>query len=735
MTDFINSSKTKELISNIKVIIENSKYKSDKEKIVESVNLLRKELSILMELIQKYDKKIQRMFDSKYRKIINFIKKVLGLKGHEYTDFKDKLLNKYGNNHITSSNISHRLNNLSEAFNHIYSSFEHIDHQFNNTQQVIDKKKNTIKNTDRFCRLKGKTVSNKKFVGIAAIPSREKALEKTIKSLIHQVDTIGVYLNCWERIPNYLQHHKIIIAKSQDHGDIGDAGKFFWVDHYEGYYFTCDDDIVYPDTYIHDIIEKIKFYKFKAVIGWHGSIIIEPFEDYYSSASRRVFAFGSNRPEDTYVHILGTGTVGFHTATIKVSLNDFKKPNMADVFFAELGQKQKVPFIIMKHEAKKMLSIEEVQEDSINKHGINNVDSKKNTKIYQNKLVKTINWKLHNNGKLKILMIGRFETFTKGGIYKSNHMIKDTLISLGHDVIAIDSQSNDFKIEKNIDVVVVYPGDPKRPDFAYAEDKMNKARAQGIPACINISYNTNVKRSKEIINKIKQYNSIKELAPAFLMSFTDMALSDQNLVDIQEYIISFPKTIAGNYYQNNIPDFFMREGIVLGDATKLMNKEITGGDITPWIAACKKLLPHVKLYVFKQYSGKFEIPGVETVPYMKEGFLEWVAKRRLFVCLNTITTFEMTPTEAQIVGTPVVYRPMPQSLSEYIGRSGISVTSPDEFAQICAWLYNDNFAWGSYSKLSLKNAETNMLKHLSIGLETSIRKTIYKASIIQNMKD
>jgi len=717
-----------EKIQNIKLLLSHPSYISGEE-INQRLKKVNSALITLIEVNKKLNKKIEVLFSSKERKAIQFLKKVIGLKNQSFAEYQKKLEQKFGDIDdlkVSTKSIIDFLHNDIYNINQIQKSI------FNLIEDNIPEynKNQKRKTNNRFSTLKNKTTANKIFVGIAAIPSREKALEKTIKSLINQTDKIGVYLNGWNNIPKYLLHPKIEIKKSQEHGDIGDAGKFFWIDGYEGYYFTCDDDIVYPDGYIKGIIDKIKTYKFKAVIGWHGSVIIKPFENYYTASSRRVFAFGSNRPEDTFVHILGTGTIGFHTSTIKVRLQDFKKPNMADVFFAQLGQIQKVPFIIMKHEAKKMISIDEVQEDSINKHGINNVDSKKNTKEYQNKLVKTINWKLHNSNKLKVLMIGRFETFTKGGIYKSNHLIKDTLTTLGHEIVAIDSQSDDFKIEKGIDAVIVYPGDPNRPDFSHAEEKMNLARAQGIPACINISYNTNSERSRKIVKKIQQYNLNKDLAPVFLMTFTDVALSDANLLDIQDYIVSMPKTVVGDNSQNdNFPEFSKREGIVLGDATKLMNNDITGGDITPWITACKRLLPHVKLYVFKQYGGKFAIPGVETVPYMQEGFLDWVAQRRLFVCLNTITTFEMTPAEAQIVGTPVVYRPMPQSLSEYVGRSGICVSSPEEFAQMCAWLYNDEFAWNSYSNLSLKNAQTNKLENLSIGLETSIRKIVFKASI------
>src|SRR5690606_14533447 len=76
----------------------------------------------------------------------------------------------------------------------------------------------------------GDATATKVFVGIAAIPQRKAALEKSVRSLIDQVDRIGVYLNGWEEVPSFLLHPKIEVRRSQVDGDIGDAGKFYWVE-------------------------------------------------------------------------------------------------------------------------------------------------------------------------------------------------------------------------------------------------------------------------------------------------------------------------------------------------------------------------------------------------------------------------------------------------------------------------------------------------------------------------
>src|SRR5699024_3577469 len=75
----------------------------------------------------------------------------------------------------------------------------------------------------------------------------------------------------------------------------------------------------------------------------------EPFENFYDPASRDVYSFRNTVKNDTRVHLLGTGTTGFHTDTIRLSLSDFKAPNMADAFLAAEAKKQGVEMIVLGH--------------------------------------------------------------------------------------------------------------------------------------------------------------------------------------------------------------------------------------------------------------------------------------------------------------------------------------------------------------------------------------------------
>ena len=574
--------------------------------------------------------------------------------------------------------------------------------------------------------VKGK-LSNNVFVGIAAIPERELALEKTISSLLPQVEKIGVYLNGWSYIPDYLKHPKIIVEGFKGK-DLGDVGKFFWVDEHNGIYFSCDDDLIYPKNYISTTIEKLEKYEFKACVGWHGSLIKKPYEDFYDQKSRRVFTFKAHRPFDTPVHILGTGCCAFHTSIMPVKLKDFIAPNMADIFFSLKGQEYNIPFYVIEHEANQIVAVEGSEASSIYKDSSSNAQTRKNTVVLQNNFVKSINeWTLNNNLPLKLLIIGRFGTFSKGGIYKSCKLIKDVLVNLGHEVKTLDTTNDlDEDIVKDVDLCWIYPGDPVRPDFVSVDNKVNFLQSRNIPVLVNLSYLYDDDRSNWIVEKIKFYNKSSKI-PVFATVFTESAAQDRIFNEIREFICVLPKTILPTESNVTIP-FHQREGICLGDATKLSNEYIIGGNSHAWIEAIHKRLPHVNLYAYKQYSGKNPPhPKVQFVPHMTDEFGDWMAHRKLFICLNVHLTFEMVACEAQFYGTPAVYRHMPHSLSEYISATGMAVRTPEEMGEMVSWLYNNEVAWNNFSQSSYYRAKSNHVDYLASSLEGYLRLAIIRA--------
>jgi hypothetical protein len=54
--------------------------------------------------------------------------------------------------------------------------------------------------------------------------------------------------------------------------------------------------------------------------------------------------------------------------------------------------------------------------------------------------------------------------------------------------------------------------------------------------------------------------------------------------------------------------------------------------------------------------------------------------------------------EISISDIAIIYRHMSHSLSEYISATSFAVRSPEEMAEITAWLYNNKKDWDDISK-------------------------------------
>ena len=235
-------------------------------------------------------------------------------------------------------------------------------------------------------------MKDKIIASVASMPSRSSSLMETVNSIVPQVDELHVYLNDYNIIPEYLNYDKIKIFLSQNEvGDLGDVGKFFTSGKIEGYHFTIDDDLIYPEDYVKNTIEVIEKYNRKCVVSYHGRRFHKfPISSYYRSA--RVndrFACLRDEKRFEWLHIGGSGVTAYHTDTIKFDVSDFKAKNMADIWYSKKCQENKVPILHIPH--KKGYIIESEQYD-------------KNTSIfahchvddtYQTNIINSINWDLH----------------------------------------------------------------------------------------------------------------------------------------------------------------------------------------------------------------------------------------------------------------------------------------------------------------------------------------------------
>ncbi|MDP3910574.1 MAG: glycosyltransferase family 2 protein, partial [Gemmatimonadales bacterium] len=181
---------------------------------------------------------------------------------------------------------------------------------------------------------------------MATIPGRADILPDVVVSLVDQIDLLCVYLNGHDDVPECLQRPDVLVARSQEHGDRGDAGKFWWIDKPEtegAVILTVDDDIIYPSDYAVRMVRALGELGRGAVVTVHGCDFVSPIESFNTSRRSGPLHCMNALDRMTPVHLVGTGTAAFHRETVRMTPDDFRRPNMADVWFGRYTQRNRVP--------------------------------------------------------------------------------------------------------------------------------------------------------------------------------------------------------------------------------------------------------------------------------------------------------------------------------------------------------------------------------------------------------
>jgi hypothetical protein len=187
-------------------------------------------------------------------------------------------------------------------------------------------------------------------VNIASTPSRSDNLYHTVFSLLGQVDKINICLN------NYTSNPFDFMGKNRDKinvvfqdNSLGDAGRYLFLKETDGYYFTCDDDIIYPKHYIEDTIKRMVDNNYK-IVSYHGRTFDNfPIESYYNSKCIKYRCLDGMYKDDV-VQIGGSGVMAFHTKDFNPSIDIFKRKNMSDIFLSIEADRLGMPINCLSHE-------------------------------------------------------------------------------------------------------------------------------------------------------------------------------------------------------------------------------------------------------------------------------------------------------------------------------------------------------------------------------------------------
>lgn len=185
------------------------------------------------------------------------------------------------------------------------------------------------------------------IINIATYNSNERAdtLNKVMVSLNNNTippDIINVYDNDYQNI------------------DLTDKGKFYFLKDIDEsqftkpiYIFTCDDDILYPKTYIEDTIKLLEQYN-NHIITYHGRILTNSGISYYRN-HRRFRCLGTVN-DNHIIDVAGTGVTAFNFTTLPKLLKEelinlYKLPDQkcSDLLFSRILAKHNYPILLAKH--------------------------------------------------------------------------------------------------------------------------------------------------------------------------------------------------------------------------------------------------------------------------------------------------------------------------------------------------------------------------------------------------
>ena len=193
---------------------------------------------------------------------------------------------------------------------------------------------------------------------LASIPERYANLAHIIPVILAQADVLHIHWVGYKTpVSNAWQDPKII------HHTWAKAGSQIRFQPYalysNAYFFSIDDDILYPPNYAETMIRFMQANNNQFVCCVHANNH-RPFQtkDFYTQP-RQVIHFTKALTKTRFAHIPGCGTACLYTPNAKVNWTTFSNNNMSDVYMACLLAKQHIPVVAIAREANWLQSLNE----------------------------------------------------------------------------------------------------------------------------------------------------------------------------------------------------------------------------------------------------------------------------------------------------------------------------------------------------------------------------------------
>jgi glycosyltransferase involved in cell wall biosynthesis len=220
----------------------------------------------------------------------------------------------------------------------------------------------------------------------------------------------------------------------------------------------------------------------------------------------------------------------------------------------------------------------------------------------------------------------------------------------------------------------------------------------GPPVLFNAAYNGKEERAQWILKILEKYPR------AIAVVWTALA---EEALGLHPRVLRMPKA-----FRTDIPEprpLSSRQEYCIGDIADFGHSHITGkrkSEIEDLIESIQTKFPNIKISGYLGWSTRIKsFKGVDNVSRNRGALLQFLARQRGLIHLGPYESFAMTLMEAQSVGTPVIYPRMPQSITEYIGTTGLPYRTSSEIFEAIKVLENPSM-WKKISEASLLNAKS-----------------------------
>jgi hypothetical protein len=201
---------------------------------------------------------------------------------------------------------------------------------------------------------------------MATMPTRVESFVRVLPDVAPQVDRLFLYLDGFTRVPDSIRaFSNVVPLLAHEHGDLHAAGRFLPLALMRKHcvFIVFDDDILYPPTYVREIVEGLAAFAGRAVVGYHANVFRPPYRSYVRD--RHCYHFTAALAAHRAVHCVGVGTAAFDSAQLSFDPRAWPRIRGNDVMLAIEAERRDLARIALARGTGWLKPIGGVQPDSV----------------------------------------------------------------------------------------------------------------------------------------------------------------------------------------------------------------------------------------------------------------------------------------------------------------------------------------------------------------------------------